>query len=102
MFYRNAYKAYYGDAYVFREGNVLQRLGKVLNVTPSQSLVVKIDKPLKLGSAVIDENLKVVGKVFDIIGPVSSPYAVIKPSVKEPEKLAGRQLYVSPSKKERS
>ena len=102
MFYRKAYKAYYGDAYVFREGNVLQRLGKVLNVTPSQSLVVKIDKPLKLGSAVIDENLKVVGKVFDIIGPVSSPYAVIKPSVKEPEKLAGRQLYVSPSKKERS
>ena len=81
---------------------MLQRLGKVLNVTPSQSLVVKIDKPLKLGSAVIDENLKVVGKVFDIIGPVSSPYAVIKPSVKEPEKLSGRQLYVSPSKKERS
>ena len=81
---------------------MLQRLGKVLSVTPSQSLVVKIDKPPKLGSAVIDENLKIVGKVFDIIGPVSSPYAVIKTAVKDPEKLAGKQLYVSPSKKERS
>jgi rRNA processing protein Gar1 len=56
----------------------------------------------KLGSAVVDENLKVVGKIFDIIGPVSSPYAVIRSSVKEPEKLANRQLYVSSSRKERS
>ena len=81
---------------------MLQRLGKVLNVTPSQNLVLKVEKPPKLGAAVIDENLKVVGRIFDIIGPVSSPYAVIKPSVKDPEKLANQQLYVSPSKRERS
>jgi RNA-binding protein len=83
----------------FERGMLLQRLGKVLNVTPSQNIVVKIDKPPKMGAAVIDENLKVVGRIFDIIGPVSSPYAVIKPSVKDPEKLANRQLYVSPSKR---
>ena len=81
---------------------MLQRLGKVLNVTPSQNIVVKIDKPPKMGAAVIDENLKTVGRIFDIIGPVTSPYAVIKPSVKDPEKLVSRQLYVSSSKKERS
>jgi RNA-binding protein len=81
---------------------VLQRLGKVLNVTPSQNIVVKIDKPPKMGAAVIDENLKTVGRIFDIIGPVTSPYAVIKPSVKDPEKLVSRQLYVSSSRKERS
>jgi len=80
----------------------LQRLGKVLSVTPSQSIVVKIDKPPKLGTAVVDENLKVIGKVFDIIGPVSSPYAIIRPSIKDPEKLANKQLYVSSSRKVRS
>ncbi len=80
----------------------MQRLGKVLNVTPSQNIVVKIDKPPKMGAAVIDENLKTVGRIFDIIGPVTSPYAVIKPSVKDPEKLVSRQLYVSSSRKERS
>ena len=80
----------------------MQRLGLVHTVTPSQNVVIKIDKTPKLGSAVIDENLKVVGKVFDIIGPVSSPYAVIKPSVKNPEKLMKKQLYISSSKKERS
>jgi rRNA processing protein Gar1 len=46
--------------------------------------------------------LKTVGRIFDIIGPVTSPYAVIKPSVKDPEKLVSRQLYVSSSRKERS
>jgi len=80
----------------------LQRLGKVLHVTPSQNIVVKTDKTPKIGSAVIDENLKVVGKIFDVIGPVSSPYAVVKPAVKEPEKLANKQLYLLLSKKERS
>jgi RNA-binding protein len=86
----------------FERGMLLQRLGKVLSVTPSQSVVVKLEKAPKLGAAVIDENLKIVGRIFDIIGPVSSPYAVVKPSVKDPEKLVNKQLYVSPSKRERS
>jgi RNA-binding protein len=84
---------------LFERGMCLQRLGRVLNLTPSQNLVVKTDKPPKIGSAVVDENLKIVGKVFDIIGPVSSPYAVVKPTVKEPEKLSNKQLYLLLSKK---
>ncbi len=83
----------------FERGMVLQRLGRVLSVTPSQNIVVKLDKAPKMGAAVIDEKLKVVGKIFDIIGPVSSPYAVIKPLVKDPEKLANKQLYISPSRR---
>ena len=78
----------------------LQRLGRVLNVTPSQNVVVKTDKPPKIGLTVVDENLKVVGKVFDIIGPVSSPYAVVKPTIKEPGKLTNKQLYLLLSKRE--
>jgi RNA-binding protein len=79
----------------------LQRLGKVLHVTPSQNIVVKIDKTPKIGSAVVDEKLKVVGKIFDIIGPASSPYVVVKPAIKEPEKLTNKQLYSLLSKKDR-
>ena len=78
----------------------MQRLGRVLNVTPSQNVVVKTDKTPSIGSAVVDENLKVVGKIFDIIGPVSSPYAVVKPAIKEPEKLTNKQLYLLLSKRE--
>ena len=80
----------------------VQRLGRVSNLTPSQNIVVKLDKIPKIGTPVVDENLKTVGKVFDIIGPVSSPYAVVKPTVREPDKLVGKQLYMLLSKKERS
>ncbi len=80
----------------------MQRLGRVLNVTPSQNIVVKTENTPKIGSAVVDENLKIVGKIFDIIGPVSSPYAVVKPAIREPEKLSDKQLYLLLSKKERS
>jgi RNA-binding protein len=79
----------------------LQRLGRVVNVTPSQNLVVKTERAPKIGSSVVDESLKTVGRVFDIIGPVTSPYAVVKPTIREPEKLASKQLYLLPSKKER-
>ena len=72
----------------------LQRLGKVLHVTPSQNVVIKVSNPPKIGAAVFDEKLKTVGKVFDVIGPVSSPYAVVKPAIKEPETLASKQLYL--------
>lgn len=80
----------------------MQRLGRVVNVTSSQNLVVKAEKAPKIGSSVVDESLKTIGRVFDVIGPVTSPYAVVKPTVREPEKLASKQLYLLPSKKDRS
>ncbi len=80
----------------------MQKLGRVSNVTPSQNLVVKTENPPKLGSEVVDENLNVIGKVFDIIGPVSSPYAVIKPTIREPAKLVNKPVYLLLSKTKRS
>jgi RNA-binding protein len=64
--------------------------------------VVKTEKAPKIGSVVVDESLKTIGKVFDVIGPVTSPYAVVRPAVKEPEKLAGKQLYLLSSERARS
>jgi RNA-binding protein len=77
-------------------------LGKGSNVTPSRNLVVKAENPPKMGFEVVDENLNVVGKVFDIIGPVSAPYAVIKTNIKEPEKLVNKPVYLLLSKTKRS
>ena len=71
-------------------------------MTPSQNLVVKAEQTPKIGLSVIDESLKTVGNVFDIIGPVTSPYAIIRPVIKEPAKLVNKQLYLLPSKKPRS
>jgi RNA-binding protein len=88
---------------VFSRGEKrLQRLGKITNISPSGNAIVKAENPPKIGSEVVDENLVVVGKVFDIIGPVSAPYAVIKPSVKDPVKLVNKPVYLLLPKTKRS
>ena len=80
----------------------MQRLGRISNVSPSGNAILKAENPPKIGSEVVDENLNVVGKIFDVIGPVSSPYAVIKPSVREPAKLANKPVYLLLPKTKRS
>ena len=61
--------------------------------------MVKVENVPRIGETVVDENLKPIGKVFDLFGPVSSPYVAIKPTTREPERLANTVLYVLPSKR---
>lgn len=77
------------------DGNDLRRLGKVLHLSKSRALVVKLDPPkfVRPGVEVCNSRLKSVGVVTDIIGPVSGPYASIRPSVPKPESVVGRVLY---------
>jgi rRNA processing protein Gar1 len=65
-------------------------------------MIVKSEQAPRIGSEVVDENLNVVGKVFDIIGPVSAPYAVVKPTVRETAKLLNKPVYLLLSKTKRS
>jgi rRNA processing protein Gar1 len=93
----------YGFLHVFREGNGrLQKLGKVRALTPSKNLIVKTEQAPRIGSEVVDENLNIIGKVFDIIGPVSTPYAVVKPTIRETTKLMNKPVYLLLSKTKRS
>ena len=80
----------------------MQKLGRVRALTPSKNMVVKTEQAPRIGSEVVDENLVVVGKVFDIIGPVSAPYAVVKPTIKEPANLLNKPVYLLLSKTPRS
>ena len=80
----------------------MQRLGRVSNVTPSRNIIVKTENTPKMGAEVVDENLKIIGKVFDIIGPVLAPYAVVKPTIREPDKLVNKPVYLLLSKTKRS
>ncbi len=79
----------------------MQRLGIVLSVTPSHNIITKSDKIPKIGIDVVDEGLKVVGKIFDIIGPTSSPYIVVRPKITDPQRLIGKKLYMILSRKKR-
>lgn len=73
----------------------MQRIGHVLHVSPDRNLILKAEKLPRIGAKVIDEKLKPLGKVFDIFGPVSSPYVKVKTKIKETERFIGRVLYVA-------
>jgi RNA-binding protein len=77
----------------------LQRLGRALHISPSKNIITKVENTPKIGDTVVDENLKSVGTVFDIFGPVSSPYASIEPTLSEPNVLINKTLYVFPLKR---
>ncbi len=79
----------------------MQRLGLVLHVSSSKNLILKTEKPPRINDKVVDENLKPVGTVFDVFGPVSSPYVAVKPKVEKPQRFVNRILYVFPSPKRR-
>ncbi|MEM1578701.1 MAG: hypothetical protein QXN34_06395 [Archaeoglobaceae archaeon] len=57
-------------------------LGKPEKLSNSGMLLVPIspEKIPRLGESVVTRKMENVGVVSDIIGPVSSPYALIKPS----------------------
>jgi RNA-binding protein len=79
----------------------LQRLGRVLHVSSSKNLILRTGRPPRINDKVVDENLKPVGTVFDVFGPVSSPYVAVRTSVENPEQLVDHVLYVYPSPKRR-
>lgn len=79
----------------------MRRLGQVLHVSRSRNIILRIKNVPKIGATVVDENLKSIGKVVDVFGPVSSPYASVKPAVGGSEKLTDKILYVRQSKRSR-
>ena len=79
----------------------MHRLGHVLHVSSSKNLILKAVKLPRINDKVVDENLKSVGTVFDVFGPVSSSYVAVKPNVEEPQRFVNRVLYVFPSQKRR-
>ena len=75
----------------------MKRLGCVLHISPSRNLILKADTLPKIGDRVIDGDLKPVGSVFDIIGPVPAPYIVVKSVRPELQSLVNNTLFMIPS-----
>lgn len=75
----------------------LKRLGKILHLSKSRSLIVKLTtEPLmNVGSKVLDSKLREVGIVQDIFGPVGCPYVSIRPTLSDPNSIVGKLVYVA-------
>lgn len=77
----------------------MQRIGRVLHISSSRNAVLKAEKIPRIGDEVVDEEMKPVGTVFDVFGPVSSPYVSVRTSLKDPDRLVNCILYAIPSSK---
>jgi len=62
-------------------GESLTLLGSILHLSKSNMLIVRGTRKVpKIGDPVYDDKSRTIGTIYDIIGPVTSPYIVIKPS----------------------
>ncbi|MEM2929644.1 MAG: hypothetical protein QW797_02145 [Thermoproteota archaeon] len=55
----------------------MKRRGVVENILNRRIAVAKLEGLVGLGSLVLTREMKVIGSVTDIIGPVKEPYAVV-------------------------
>ncbi len=62
----------------------MRKLGRPLHTVKRRVVIVEMEerKPI-IGASVYDYNLRLVGKIVDIIGPVKKPYAVVRPLEKK-------------------
>jgi RNA-binding protein len=77
----------------------MKRLGKVSHYAKQGFLIVRTDWVPSLNERVVDKDLKHVGVVKDVFGPVHRPYVAVKPRVRNPESYVGALLYVDSRKK---
>ncbi len=60
----------------------LRVLGTIYTVTKSNLVIVKIEnveKIPRIGDQVFNANNDYIGRIIDVIGPISSPFAVLRP-----------------------
>lgn len=78
----------------------MRKLGIPHQIISNKKVITKINDTYipKIGAIVVNEKLKPLGKILDIFGPVSSPYATIEPFI-NPKNLLNKALYLRSSKK---
>ncbi|MBO8174898.1 MAG: H/ACA RNA-protein complex protein Gar1 [Thermococcus sp.] len=79
----------------------MKRLGKVSHYAKQGFLILRSDWIPSLNDPVVDKNLKFIGVVKDVFGPVKMPYVAVKPKVKDPEEYIGQVLYVDERRKKK-
>ncbi|MEM2870394.1 MAG: Gar1/Naf1 family protein [Thermoplasmata archaeon] len=76
----------------------MKALGRVLTVSHTGRLIVRANWAPELGSHVVDRELRVIGTVAALLGPVHAPYVAIKPARSPGQtllRLIGKDVYVN-------
>ncbi|MEW6222922.1 MAG: Gar1/Naf1 family protein [Candidatus Hadarchaeota archaeon] len=75
----------------------MRLLGKVLHLT-AREIIVKGEKTPKLGITAVNSKNRTIGRIYEIFGPINSPYISIRPasgfSKKDLEGLVGADVFM--------
>jgi snoRNP protein GAR1 len=71
------------------------RVGTVAHLCQRLAIVpIEAEEVPSIGTRVVDKELRRVGRIVDIFGPVSAPYAAISPTDRETgARLIGERVY---------
>jgi RNA-binding protein len=74
----------------------MKSLGRVTTITSTGKLIARANWAPELGTRVVDREFRVIGTVAALLGPVSSPYILIRPVREAGQtmlKLIGKDVY---------
>ena len=74
----------------------LEEIGEIMHLAKSGRLIVRltsVHREPKSGELIIDTNGKRIGKVIEVIGPVTAPYASVVPMIDKINKIIGIKVF---------
>ncbi|MEM4311255.1 MAG: Gar1/Naf1 family protein [Nitrososphaerales archaeon] len=71
----------------------MEELGDVLHLAKSGRLIVKLREKVQVNTLVLDEKGRKIGKIAELIGPVSSPYASVIPLTDRVKRYIGKKVF---------
>jgi len=75
----------------------LKLIGEIENVSYNGLWLIRSDAAPKIGSTVFNQQKKKVGRIVNVIGPVSRPYILVRPvgTVSENQlQIIGEKVYI--------
>ncbi len=76
--------------------NNVGEIGEIMHLAKSGRLIVKLNTAgagIKAGELLVDGSGRKVGKVAELIGPVSAPYASVIPMTDRTSRLMGAKMF---------
>ena len=71
----------------------MQEVGVVLHIANSGRVIVRLSKEIKEGQILCDKNNQKIGRVTELIGPISNPFASAIPLTNNLRKVSGTKVF---------
>ena len=76
----------------------MMRIGQVVRLSSEGTIIIRSQTAPPMGGIVCDNRGRDLGRIIRVTGPVSAPYAIVRPLGSMPEglmRLIGRDVYLS-------